>query len=471
MGQEITDSRFSDADFAEFQRRLDRETALLGQWIEQGRLRSPNLVGGFELEAWLIDERGRPAPVNEAFLAELGHPMVVPELSTFNVELNTPPVPLGPHVFDAMHKELSALWSSCEDEAHKHRAGMLMIGTLPTVQQSDLSLANMSSLQRYRALNEQVFRLRRGRPMQLSIRGKDTLDLKHQDVMLEAATTSFQIHLKVDISQAVRAFNVSKMLSGPMVGVSANSPYLFGKDLWAETRIPLFEQSVAVGASDYSKRVTFGVRYANESIMECFGANRTRYPILLPALVDEAEEKLAHLRMHNGTIWRWNRPLVGFSGDGQPHIRIEHRVVPAGPTPTDAVANAAFFFGMAAALLSEPASPESAVPFDLAKANFYAAARDGINAEQYWSGQRFPLVALCRQHLLPLARRGLEQLDLDAQEINYWLGVVEGRIAKRRNGAEWQRAWIATHGSSFMDLVLAYHEAQQQDKPVHEWEI
>ena len=471
MGQEIADSFFSDADFAEFQRRLDRETELLGQWIEQGGLRSSELIGGFELEAWLIDSHGHPAPVNDAFLAALGHPLVVPELSTFNVELNTPPARLGPGVFDAMHNELNALWSACETEAHNHGAGMLMIGTLPTVRQTDLCLTNMSSLQRYRALNEQVFRLRRGRPIQLSIQGTDALELQHQDVMLEAATTSFQIHLQVDISQAVRAFNVAKMLSGPMIGVSANSPFLFGKDLWAETRVPLFEQSVAVGASDYSKRVTFGVRYARESIMECFGANQTRYPVLLPALMDEPEEHLAHLRMHNGTIWRWNRPLVGFSGDGQPHIRIEHRVVPAGPTPTDAVANAAFFFGMAAALLSERASPELQVPFAVAKANFYHAARDGIRAEQDWGSKRLPLVALCRDHLLPLARRGLAQLDLEQPEINHWLGIVAGRISTGRNGAEWQRAWVARHGRRFEDLVLAYHEAQQQDRPVHEWEI
>lgn len=471
MGQEIEDSRFADADFAEFQRRLDRETALLGEWIKQGGLRSPNLVGGFELEAWLIDGHGRPAPVNDAFLKALAHPLVVPELSKFNVELNTPPAPLAQNVFDVMHKELSALWSSCESEAHRHDARMLMIGTLPTVQQADLSLANMSSMQRYRALNEQVFRLRRGRPIQLAIQGKDALDLEHQDVMLEAATTSFQIHLKVDISQAVRAFNISKMLSGPMVGVSANSPYLFGRDLWAETRIPLFEQSVAVGASDYSKRVTFGVRYAERSIMECFGANQTRYPVLLPTLMDEPEESLAHLRMHNGTIWRWNRPLVGFSGDGRPHIRIEHRVVPSGPTPADAVANAAFYFGMAAALIKNPASAELAVPFATAKANFYAAARDGIHAEQRWGGRRLPLVNLCREHLLPLARRGLQQLDLDTAEIEHWLGIIAGRIARRRNGAEWQRAWMAEHGDSFEDLVLAYRDAQQKNMPVHEWEI
>jgi hypothetical protein len=58
------------------------------------------------------------------------------------------------------------------------------------------------------------------------------------------------------------------------------------------------------------------VRYARESILECFEANRTRYPVLLPAVMDEPPESLAHLRLHNGTIWRWNRPLIGFDEQG-----------------------------------------------------------------------------------------------------------------------------------------------------------
>lgn len=471
MGQEISDSCFSAADFAEFQRRLDLETALLGRWVEQGGLRSKALVGGFELEAWLVDAHGRPAPVNEAFLADLDNPLVVPELSTFNVELNSPPVPLGAQVFDVMYKQLTGLWTACEAQARRHQASMVMIGTLPTVVQSDLSPRHMSRLQRYRALNEQVFRLRHGRPVRLHIQGKDELDVEHRDVMLEAATTSFQVHLKVDIEQAVRVFNVSKILSGAMVGVAANSPFLFGRDLWAETRIPLFEQSIAVGASDYSKRVTFGIRYAQDSIMECFTANRTRYPILLPTLIDEPDERLAHLRMHNGTIWRWNRPLVGFSPDGTPHIRIEHRVLPAGPTPVDTVANAAFFFGMVAALLKDDRSPEQDVPFAAAKTNFYAAAREGLNAQQLWGGKALSLSELCARHLLPLARRGLRQLDIAPEHADPWLDIVEQRVCSGRNGAQWQRAWVARHGWCFEDLVLAYLKAQGTDRPVHEWEV
>ncbi len=470
MGQEIADSRFTAADFAEFQHRLDRETVLLSTWLEAGGLRSDQPVGGFELEAWLIGPQGHPAPINEAFLQGLGHPLVVPELSTFNVELNTPPTPLGPGAFAAMHRELAALWRACELEAARHSARMLMIGILPTVSQDDLSLANMSSLQRYRALNEQVFRLRGGAPLRLDIHGHDHLQLEHRDVMLEAATTSFQIHLKVDAGQAARAFNCAKMLSAPMVALAANSPYLFGHDLWAETRIPLFEQAVAVGGSDYSKRVTFGIRYAQDSILECFEANRSRYPVLLPTLLDTPLEQLAHLRLHNGTIWRWNRPLIGFDADGRPHIRIEHRVAPSGPSPRDLVANAAFYFGAMAALLARPTPPEELLPFAAARSNFYAAARAGLTGPARWDGRVGPLDQLCLQQLLPLARQGLERLGVTADESNRWLNLVQARIASGRTGAAWQRTWVARHGADFAGLVQAYRQGQQSDRPVHEWE-
>ncbi len=469
MGQEIADSRFTERHFDEFRRRLARETELLGAWISEGRLACDEPLGGFELEAWLIDGRGWPAPVNERFLAALDDPLVVPELSTFNVELNTPPRALGARTLDTMHDDLAALWRRCETAAAQLGAHVMMVGILPTVRQADLTLGNMSSMQRFRALNDQVFRLRHGRPIELDIRGEETMRLEHHDVMLEAAATSFQIHLMVDAGRAVRAFNAAKMLSAPMVALSANSPYLFGKDLWAETRIPLFEQAVAVGGSNDSRRVTFGTRYAEDSILECFEANRDRYPVLLPTLMDQPPEQLAHLRLHNGTIWRWNRPLVGFSADGSPHLRIEHRVAPSGPTAADAIANAAFFFGAMAVALSDPRPPEDYVAFEEARSNFYAAARHGLEAEVVWQGRRGAVADLLRERLLPMAAHGLARLGVAAGERTRWLGIVEQRVASRRTGAHWQRAWIKAHGPDFEGLVRRYLTHQRADQPVHEW--
>jgi gamma-glutamyl:cysteine ligase YbdK (ATP-grasp superfamily) len=469
MGQEILDSRFEAADFAAFQRRLDAETALLGEWLADDGLRVEEPLAGFELEAWLVDSGGLPTPRNTEFLARLGDPLVVPELASFNVELNNQPRTLGPGSLDAMRSELETRWQACQHAAAGLDAQLVMIGILPTVGQSDLCLDNMSQLQRYRALNEQVLRLRNGRPIQIDIAGREHLHREHGDVMLEAATTSLQLHYMVDARQAAQAYNLSKMLAAPLVAMAANSPYLFGHDLWEETRIPLFEQAVSVGGSDYSQRVTFGIRYARDSIFECFEANRERYPVLLPRLMDEPAERLAHLRLHNGTVWRWVRPLVGFSEDGRPHIRIEQRVLPAGPTVQDSIANAAFYYGALTELLSGDRSIEAELPFSDAQANFYAAARDGLAAQVSWCGEQGEMAALCRNHLLPLATRGLQRLGLGADEVEHWLGMLRTRVGRRATGAHWQRAWVARHGADFPALVRAYAERQQQGTPVHGW--
>jgi hypothetical protein len=471
MGQEIRDSHFNSVDFVEFKRRLDQETRLLGEWLADGGLRVDQPLAGCELEAWLIAADGNPVPRNAAFLERLNDPLVVPELASFNVELNSQPQALGPGMFDAMQDELAARWSACQAAAAVDDASLLMIGILPTVTQGDLVLANMSRLQRYTALNEQVLRLREGRPIQIDIGGREPLRREHGDVMLEAATTSFQLHYMVDAAQAARAFNLSKMLAAPLVAMAANSPYLFGHELWEETRIPLFEQAVSVGGSDYSKRVTFGIRYARESIFECFDANRERYPVLLPMLMDEPAEQLAHLRLHNGTIWRWVRPLIGFDESGAPHLRIEQRVLPSGPSGLDNIANAAFYFGALTELLAGGGVSDEDVPFNQAVTNFYAAARHGLAARVEWAGHSGELGELCSRQLLPLAERGLARLGLARQEVDRWLGILRARVDQRATGAAWQRAWVARHGRDFHGLVQAYAEQQATGLPVHQWEL
>jgi gamma-glutamyl:cysteine ligase YbdK (ATP-grasp superfamily) len=471
MGREIEDSHFRPEDFAEFQRRLREETALLEDWLEGGAFSEARPMGGFELEAWLVDERGHPAGINEAYLARLDDPLVVPELATFNVELNGEPQPLEGDALTRLYRDLRDLWGRCDRTAGAMGARLAMIGILPTARPADFTLANMSPLQRYAALNEQVLRLRRGRPIEVDIQGEDRLRLAHRDVMLEAAATSFQIHLKVPAPAAGRYYNASKILSGPMVALSANAPFLFGRDLWAETRIPLFEQSVAVAGSDLTQRVSFGVGYVH-SVVECFLANRDRYPLLLPHLMDERPETLSHLRLHNGTIWRWNRPLIGFDDDGSPHLRIEHRVVPSGPTVADGIANAAFYFGAVHALARREPAPERELPFETARRNFYNGARYGLAARADWlGGGGLAMDRLCLDELLPLARDGLAELGIAEAEARHWLGLVEARVRRGVNGATWQRRWVARHGPDMEDLVGAYLERQSSGLPVHRWDL
>jgi gamma-glutamyl:cysteine ligase YbdK (ATP-grasp superfamily) len=472
MGQEIPSSRFGDEDFAEFRRRLETETLLLSRWFDEGLFESRETIGGLELEACLLDRAGDPAPQNQALLEGFDDPLVVPELATFNLEFNTHARPLQGDVFSRMAGELSRLWDRCNRRAFGLDLRLGMIGILPTLQPQALTLSNMSPLNRYRALNEQIFRLRNGQPISLSIDGRESLRLSHEDVMLESAATSFQLHMQVDASRAADLYNLSKIVSAPMIAISANSPYLFGYDLWDETRIPLFEQAISVGASDLTKRVSFGIRYVYESMMENFSANLMRYPILLPLLMDEPVERLAHLCLHNGTIWRWNRPLIGFDEQQRPHLRIEHRVVPAGPSISDSIANAAFYFGLVSGLLEGEKKPVEKLRFDRARSNFYAAARQGLQAEVSWFDiESISLKQLIAENLIGIAEQGLTRLQVDSHEIEHWLGIVRDRVAQGRTGAAWQRAWIARHGRDFHALMQEYLRHQENGRPVHEWPV
>lgn len=477
MGQEIEASRFTAADFHAYANRLREETALLEEWFNSSVFSARDRMGGFELEAWLIDRNACPAPVNREFLKLLDNPMVVPELARFNVELNDHPQHLSGSALGRFEASLGATWRQCKRVAAELDARLLMIGILPTVRESELSPANMSDLKRYRALNEQVLRLREGQPLELEINGRQHLRTAHRSVMLEAATTSFQLHFKVQQRLAVRAYNASIIASAPMVAATSNSPYLFGYDLWDETRIPLFEQSVAVGglagaSHGPMRRVTFGSGYARNSILECFIENEQHYPILLPMTFQEGLEQMAHVRLHNGTIWRWNRPLIGFDYDGLPHLRIEHRVVPAGPTIVDAIANAALFFGLMQALMARAEPAEERLPFAAARDNFYLAAHHGLEAHVTWvDGRRGTVRALLIDNLLPLARRGLGMLEIDQPDIDRYLGIIEARLNAGQTGTAWQRGYVARHGDDMAAMTEAYRQHQDSGLPVHEWPL
>ena len=476
MGQEIEDSSFSPGDFVEYAECLRRETQLLGQWFRDGLFSARDRMGGFELEAWLVDDHVRPAPVNETFLRHLDNPMVVPELARFNVELNDHPQHLWGSALGRFEASLGATWNQCRQAAADLDTSLLMIGILPTVQESELNQSNMSGLKRYRALNEQVLRMREGRPLELDIHGRQHLRTTRHSVMLEAATTSFQLHLKVHPRDAVRAYNAGIILSAPMVAATANSPYLFGHDLWDETRIPLFEQSVDVGGLAGAShgplhRVTFGSGYARESIMECFVENEQHYPVMLPMQFHDGLEQMSHLRLHNGTIWRWNRPLIGFDYDGIPHLRIEHRVVPGGPTILDVIANAALFFGWMRVLIEADEPPEMHIPFATARDNFYAAARHGLDAHVTWyDGEKGTMRALL-QKLLPLARTGLESFEIDRDDIMRYMDVIGARLQGGQTGSAWQRAWVARHGNDMAAMTAAYLARQDAGRPVHAWDL
>ncbi len=474
MGDEIEKRYFSADDYSAFRQRLDAETDLLRRVFDEKSFSRRGNTVGFELEAWLVDAACDPFPCNERFLERLDNPLVVPELAAFNVELNGSPTSLSGRVFSRLHDELSSTWSACCETAEEMGAALVTIGTLPTVRESMLCAEHMSSLTRYRSLNDQVVALRDGRPLSVDIDGESPLHTTHGDVMLEAAATSFQIHLQCHPEHAVRDFNASLAVSAPMVAVSANSPFLFGHALWDETRIPLFEQAVDVGQGQ-RPRVTFGEGYARESLYEIFEQNRADYRLLMPAVHDAEPREFRHVRFHNGTLWRWNRPLIGFDSDGQIHLRIEHRVVPAGPTLRDCIANSAFYFGLIHGLALDAPPIASSLPFEIARDNFYRCARHGLDADVIWPGtsgtRRVPVRALVVETLLPTARRGLRSVHVPDAEIDDYLDIIGARTDSGLNGATWQRRWIARNGPEPNALVEEYRALQQRNLPVHEWPL
>jgi gamma-glutamyl:cysteine ligase YbdK (ATP-grasp superfamily) len=472
MGQAIASATVTDRDFAEFGERLRAETGLLARRFAEGSFERGEPTAGFELECWLVGPDSAPVPRAEELLARVDDPQVVPELATFVVEINGSPAPLRGDALSGLAAGLAETLGRCTAAAAGLDARLALIGILPTVAPASLSIDSMTPRPRYRALNDRILALRHERPLRLRICGRERLDLEWQDVMLEAAATSFQVHLKVTPEDSARVYNASKILSGPMVAIAANSPFLFGRDLWDETRITLFEQAVSPGGPILEERVSFGFRYASHSILETFLANLERYPVLLPQLLDEPPERLAHLRLHNGTIWRWNRPLLGFDDSGLPHLRIEHRVLPAGPSIPDCLANAALYLGAVIDLARDPQPPEQRLPFEAARAGFYACARDGLDAQIPWmDGAQRPVTEVLALDLLPRARRGLAQAGADRAEIEHWLGIAAARLERRRTGARWQRAWVERHGPDLRGLVSSYLERQQSGRPVHEWDL
>ncbi len=469
MGQEIHLIQFKPEDFAQFERRLADETDLLAEWLRVGRFSTVAHVGGFELEAWLIDRGYFPVANNELFLGRLGNPLVVPELSKFNVELNGTPLALKGNSLSLMQGELTDTWRHCLQVADELESSLILIGILPTVRDFDLSLVNISPMNRYRALNAEIMKRRLCQPLRLKIEGDERLALTHEDVMLEAATTSFQVHLQVPAEAAVRYFNATLILSAPMVAVAANAPFLFEKQLWDETRIPLFEQAVDTCGES---RVTFGSGYLKDTPAENFLDNQKRFPVLLPVDLGDDASTFSHLRMHNGTIWRWNRLLVGQDADGSPHLRIEHRVMPAGPSIVDMIANAALYFGAVRSLAGLDRPPEALLSFSDARANFYQAARHGLGAKVSWlDGRLIGMRDLLLGELIPMAQSGLKQLGIDDKESEKYLTIIRERVEIGQNGAAWQKAFVARHGRDFLRLTATYLEHQQAGRPVHQWEI
>jgi CBS domain-containing protein len=473
-----------------FMKSLLADVAALERMIETGRIESGVRRIGAEQEMFLLDGAMRPAPVAPDVLKNANDNRLTTEIGKFNLEANLSPRPLSGRGLREMEEELSELVAIARRAAQGCDAEVLLTGILPTIRQSDLTLDNLTPIPRYHELNRAMSNLRGG-DFNIHIKGLDELHVTHDNVLFEACCCSFQVHLQVGPEEFARLYNLAQAISAPLLAVAANSPLLIGHRLWHETRVALFqhstdERSTARQARSHPPRVSFGEGWVKDSVIEIFREEIARFRVLLTKEIDEDPleslargelPELAALRLHNGTVWRWNRPCYGVS-DGVAHLRIEHRSMASGPSIIDEMANAAFFFGLMAALPSEYGEIEKLMTFDDAKSNFFAAARHGLKAQLTWAGGRDqPASTLILDHLLPLAREGLKQAGVDAEDRDRYLDVIEERVRRDQTGALWSLRSLAamdqlgTREMRLRALTEAMLEQQQSEAPVSGWAL
>ncbi|MFE0426591.1 glutamate--cysteine ligase [Streptomyces sp. NPDC058953] len=497
MGDKVAPDGFELSDRRRYRRKLQQCLAGLGRLLAEERFDRPRNLMGLEIELNLVGADGQPRMMNAEVLERIASHDFQTELGMFNLEVNIVPHRLGGRVLDQLAEELRAGLGYADRKANEVGAGIMMIGILPTLKQDDLVSGILSDDNRYTLLNEQIVTAR-GEDFALDIEGVERLTCSSASIAPEAACTSVQLHLQVTPDRFADVWNAAQAVASVQVAVGANAPFLFGKELWRESRPPLFLQATdtrppELQAQGVRPRTWFGERWIT-SAYDLFEENLRFFPALLPICDDDEEPlrivddggvpSLHELVLHNGTVYRWNRPVYGVAG-GVPHLRVENRVLPAGPTVTDVVANAAFYYGLVRALAEEQRTVWSRLPFETAAENFDTACRDGIEAELRWPRPgrtggitTVPVAKLVRDELLPLAAAGLDAWNVEPADRDRYLGVIEERCKRRMNGASWQAETYhrALDAGLERDAALAattrrYRELMHHGEPVHTWPV
>jgi CBS domain-containing protein len=443
---------------------------------------------GAEQEMFLVNEAWRPASTALEILEKLDGPFT-PELALYNLEANVEPRVLEGGCFGDLHARLEELVEQARDAAATVATEIALTGILPTLSKSDVTLENITPRTRYYALNEAFAQARAGEPYKLRIQGADELYTEHESVMLESCNTSFQIHLQVEPEEFAHIYNVAQVVTAPVLAASVNSPVLFGKHLWKETRIALFQQSIdtrrgSVHMRDMSPRVRFGEDWVHNGVTDLFQEDIARFRVLLTrdvtedplAVLDEGGiPSLQALSLHNGTVYRWNRPCYGVGG-GKPHLRIECRVIPSGPTIIDEVANTAFWIGFVLGASVEYGDIRERIDFTDAKSNFLAAARNGLKGGFRWlDGAMRSARELILEEALPIARSGLADAGVSSNDIDRYLGIIRERVESGTTGARWTERSLQRmrgHGTRSERLAAVTAGAiarEHSGTPCHLW--
>ncbi|RKN64551.1 glutamate--cysteine ligase [Streptomyces klenkii] len=495
MGDKVVAGGIGLADRQRHRAKLRQCLEALARLLEEKRFDRPRNLMGLEIELNLAGADGMPSMVNAEVLERIASGDFQTELGRFNLEVNIVPHRLSGSVLDQLAEELRTTLHYADRKAMEVDSGVVMIGILPTLEDRHLVSANLSADERYAMLNAQVVAAR-GEHFTIDIEGVERLTCTAESIAPEAACTSVQLHLQVTPGRFAAVWNAAQAVAAAQIAVGANSPFLFGRELWRESRPPLFVQSTdtrqpELTAQGVRPRTWFGERWI-DSAYELFEENLRFFPPVLPIsddedpvrVLDEGGVPMLHeLTLHNGTIYRWNRPVYGVA-DGVPHLRVENRVLPAGPTVTDVIANTAFYYGLVRALAEEPRPVWSRMPFAVAAENFDAACRHGIDAWLRWPKpggragalERMPAVRLVQEELLPLAAAGLDAWGVEPADRDRYLGVVEGRCRSRTNGATWQAAAYHRALERGLDRHKAlaattrrYCELMRTGAPVHTW--
>ncbi|MCB1026020.1 MAG: CBS domain-containing protein [Acidobacteria bacterium] len=474
--------RFTKAilnDLRAFEKMLD------GDLFEEDKLRI-----GAEQEMFLVNGSMCPSPISTAIIEDTKDERLTTEIGLFNIEANLSPLDFTGDCLSKLENEIAEVFDVVKRSAKKFDSDAVLVGILPTIERSDLVIENLTPLPRYFELNR-ILTAMQGEDRGIHIKGLDEMSLHLSDTFSEFCNTSFQIHLQVPISEFTNAYNWSQAITAPVLASAVNSPLLLGHRLWYETRIALFKQATdirsrALQARSQPTRVHFGNAWLKESFLEMLHEDVARFRIILTRDIDEDSletlekggiPKLKAWGMHNGTIWRWNRACYGIL-DNKPGLRIEARFLPSGPTILDEVANSAFFLGLMIALPGKYGRVSELMPFETAKDNFYSVARYGLKSQIVWlDGKGYRAKRLILDHLLPLAKEGLESVGIAEADIRRYLGVIEKRAEAQRTGAGWMIESLAEmdKNSRMIVRMRALTEQmianQKTNMPVHEWEL
>ncbi|MFY0653220.1 MAG: CBS domain-containing protein [Cyclobacteriaceae bacterium] len=475
----------------EFTRHLLKDVHALERMLEEEWFNEAPIHIGAEQEICIVDNHFKPAPLSMELLEALNNPAFTTELAKFNIEANLDPLEYKGHCFSSMEQTLSSLLSELRQVGESEKVDFALTGILPTIRKFDLEMENLTPLKRYKALIDAIEKLR-GKFCELHINGMDELNIKHDSAMLESCNTSFQVHLQVRPDDFVGMYNIAQVLTAPCISIACNSPMLFGKRLWAETRVALFQQSIDTRQTsehlrDRSPRVTFGNGWLEKSIVDLYKEDIARFRILLMTdSEDDVTEKLnagttpslRALMIHNSTVYRWNRGCYGVSPNGKPHLRIENRVLPSGPSVIDEVANAAFWIGLMTAFKDEYPDISQDIEFDCARDNFMSACRDGLNTSFRWiDGRKISATELIKEELIPMAKSGLESANVDKGDIDRYMDVIESRNETGQTGTQWtinsqlNLQKTANKEEILISLTAAMIENQKSGRPVHEWKL